>query len=69
MLTILHDDNASVAVSKDISNSDIKNKPPSPHPVGWTPRTIFKEGESHLGNKSTPKQVKLDQQKGEPYTC
>lgn len=51
LLTTSHDDSVSVAVSQNTTSGDVKDKPPSPHPVGWTPQTIFKEGELHLRNQ------------------
>jgi len=44
----------SVALSQDTSSGDVKDKPPSPHLVGWTlPQRIFKEGGCFLGNQSS----------------
>lgn len=51
LLTTSHDDSVSVALSQNTTGGDVKDKPPSPHPVGWTPQIIFKEGEHHLRNQ------------------
>jgi len=51
LLTTPHDDSVSVAASQNTTSGDVKDKPPPPHPVGWTPQTIFKEGGRHLKNQ------------------